>query len=227
MTRRPVDVVVPVLNEADNVDEFVARVARQGLGDALVFVDNGSTDGTLERLARYPDVTVIRHERNEGYGASICDGIRATSGAKILIIDADLEYPPEALPQLAAALDLFPVVYASRFRAGTPAAMPLLRRVGNAVFTGLFNRLYGQHTTDLYTGMKGVRRDALPLERLQRRGFEHAAELSALAALSGHHIEEIGVVYTPRMQGRSKMRHLPEALKLIAALIRYRVRGTV
>lgn len=227
MTRRPIDIVVPVLNEADNVDEFIARVARQGLGEALIFVDNGSTDGTLERLARHPEVTVIRHARNEGYGASIRDGIRAGCGEKILIIDADLEYPPEALPALAAALDRAPVVYASRFRGGAPAAMPLARRLGNAAFTALFNRLFGQHTTDLYTGMKGLRRDAVPLHRLRRRGFEHAAELSALAALSGHHIEEIAVTYTPRARGRSKMRHLPEALKLVAALIGYRLRGAV
>lgn len=227
MTPRPVDIIVPVLNEADNVDEFIARVAQQGLGDALVFVDNGSTDGTLERLARYPFVTVIRHATNEGYGGSICDGIRRTSGDKIVIIDADLEYPPEALPRLVAALDSAAVVYASRFRGGAPAAMPLLRRLGNALCTALYNRLYGQRTTDLYTGMKGLRRGAVPLERLRRHGFEHAAEMAALVALSGHRIEEIGVEYAVRARGRSKMRHVPETLKLVAALIGYRIRGTV
>lgn len=227
MTPPAVDIIVPVLNEADNVDEFIARVQRQGLAESLVFIDNGSTDGTLERLARYPFVTVIRHARNEGYGASICDGIRATAADRIVIIDADLEYPPEALPQLLAALDDAAVVYGSRFRTATPAAMPLLRRLGNTLASGVYNRLYGQQVTDLYTGMKGLRRAAVPLRHLRRTGFEHAAELSALIALSGHRIAEIGVAYAPRQRGRSKMRHLPEALKLIAALIRYRIQGRV
>lgn len=61
-----VDIVVPVLNEAQSVDEFHARVERLGLADSLILVDNGSTDGTLERLASCPHGRVIRHATNLG-----------------------------------------------------------------------------------------------------------------------------------------------------------------
>src|SRR5438093_9856478 len=94
---RALDIVVPIRNEVDSIDEFHARVERLGLADALIFVDNASTDGTLERLAVCPRVRVIRHATDEGWGASMRDGIAASDGELIVIIDADLEYPPEAI----------------------------------------------------------------------------------------------------------------------------------
>jgi glycosyltransferase involved in cell wall biosynthesis len=221
---RPVDIVVPVFNEAGSIDEFIARVERIGLRDALIFVDNASTDGTLERLARHP-VRVLRHATNLGYGASVRDGIAASDGEKVVILDADLEFPPEAVPELLQALDRHAVVYCSRFRGATPPPMPRFRRFGNALASRLYNLLYGQHTTDVYTGMKGLRRRALPLHALRRNGFVHGAEIAALIAFSGQQIAEIAVDFAPRQGGRSKMRHIPETVKLLASLVGYWLRG--
>ncbi|HSP98925.1 MAG TPA: glycosyltransferase family 2 protein [Candidatus Dormibacteraeota bacterium] len=220
-----VDVVVPVLNEADSIDEFVSRCADLGLAEALIFVDNASTDGTLDRLAAYPHARVIRHATNLGWGASVRDGIAAGSGDCIVIVDADLEYPPEAIPRLLAALQHSPAVYASRFLGPRPPAMPLARRVGNRMMSRFFNLLFAQHVTDFATGMKAVRRAAVPLERLRQNGWEHGAEIAALIALSGHRIDEIAVEYNPRQAGRSKMRHLREAMKVLYFLLRYRLQG--
>jgi glycosyltransferase involved in cell wall biosynthesis len=222
-----VDIVVPVLNEAASIDEFIARVERLGLADSLIFVDNGSTDGTLERLAAHRCARVIRHATNEGWGASVRDGIAAGTGDHIVIIDADLEYPPEAIPDLVAALGRSTVVYASRFRGAEPPAMPRLRRFGNVAMSRFYNALFGQRVTDFATGMKAVRRNALPLERLRQNGFEHGAEIAALAALAGCAIDEIAVEYRPREHGRSKMRHVHEAVKVLWYLLVYRVRGRV
>jgi len=224
---RALDIVVPIRNEVDSIDEFHARVERLGLADALIFVDNASTDGTLERLAACPRVRVIRHATDEGWGASMRDGIAASDGELIVIIDADLEYPPEAIPRLLEALREHPVVYCSRFRGARPPDMPLFRRLGNAWLSRLYNVLFHQHVTDFATGMKGLRRGALPLERLRRKGFEHGAEIAALVALSGHRIEEIAVEYAPRRRGRSKMRHFRETMKVVCYLLWYRLRGRV
>jgi glycosyltransferase involved in cell wall biosynthesis len=226
-TPRPVDIIVPVLNEEATIDEFYARVERLGYADALVFVDNGSTDGTLDRLARHPNVRVIRHETNEGYGASVRDGFISSDGELFVVIDADLEYPPETIPRLIAALEAEPVVYCSRFLGPIPPAMPLLRRVGNRVVSALYNLLFRQATTDLYTGMKGLRRASLNLGVLEKGGFEHGAEIASLIALSGRRIAEIPVEYFPRNQGTSKMRHVPESLKLVFYILYYWVRCVV
>jgi GT2 family glycosyltransferase len=194
-----------------------------GYADSLIFVDNASTDRTVERLQKHPNVRIVRHDSNLGYGASIRDGIAASDARAIVVIDADLEYPPEAIPEMLSALESHPVVYASRFLAGSPGGMPLFRRLGNRAISGIFNLLFGQQTTDLYTGMKAIRRDALRGVELQQNGFEHVLELSARLAVAGHHIHEIPVVYTPRALGVSKMRHIPETLKYLWLVARYRV----
>ncbi|HYN06276.1 MAG TPA: glycosyltransferase family 2 protein [Vicinamibacterales bacterium] len=218
-----VDVVVPVFNEEANVDEFYRRLSQAGYATSLIVVDNASTDRTVERLQRYPGVRLIRHESNLGYGASIRDGIAACQGNVVVIIDADLEYPPEAIPDLLVALEHHSAVYASRFLSGQPGGMPFLRRLGNGAISSIFNVLFRQRTTDLYTGMKGIRRDALRGLVLEQNGFEHVLELSARLAMAGHRIHEIPVTYVPRAVGVSKMRHIPETLKYLWLVARYRL----
>lgn len=221
---RPLDIIVPVHNEEGNVDELCDRVERLGYGDALVFVDNASTDGTLARLARRPGVRVVRHEADLGYGASVRDGLAASDGEAVVVIDADLEWPPEAIPSLLDALRTHPVVYASRFLGSTPD-MSLTRRLGNRAITGVYNLLYRQHTTDLCTGMKAFRRRDFPIEGLTEPGFEGGIEFACLAALLGYRIHDVAVRYAPRQRGRSKMRHVREALRFLRYLLRYRLSG--
>src|SRR5262245_66096213 len=113
---------------------------RLGYADALLFVDNASIDGTVTQIERRGS-RVLLHTRNEGYGASIRDGIAASDAELVVVIDADLEYPPEAVPVIVEALRTHPVVYASRFLGGRPPDMPVLRRAGNRLVSGLFNLL--------------------------------------------------------------------------------------
>ena len=204
----------------------MARMAPAGLRGALLFVDNASTDGTVARILGH-GARLVRHTHNEGYGASIRDGIAATSGELIIVIDADLEYPPEAIPAIVDALATHPVVYASRFLGTTAPDMPAIRRLGRPGGDGPLRPALLQHTTDLQTGMKGLRRSALPLATLRRPGFEHTVELGAMIALAGHRIHDVPVEYAPRQLGRSKMRHVPEVAKLLSLLVGYWARCVV
>jgi glycosyltransferase involved in cell wall biosynthesis len=218
-----VAIVVPVFNERECLPEFHDRVERLGHAGNLVFVDSASTDGSSDLIARMPGARLIRHDANRGYGASIRDGIAASNAGRIVIIDADLEYPPEAIPEILSALDAHPVVYGSRFLNGSPSGMPLFRRIGNRIVSALYNRLFHQQTTDFYTGMKGLRHDALEALHLRQDGFEHVVEMGAQLARAGIRIREIPVTYTPRSRGVSKMKHLPELLKYIWFVARYKI----
>jgi glycosyltransferase involved in cell wall biosynthesis len=220
------EIVVPIYNEAATVDPLIERLRRACPAARLVFVDNASTDGTLERLAAHPDVQVVRHPRNLGYGRSIRDGIAVCRRTNVVVIDADLEYQPEDVPAIVAALATSPVVHGSRFLGAEGArVMRGTRRLGNATVTALFNALFGQRLTDLYTGVRGYRRAAVPLERLTRDGFEFVLEASAHFARAGVRIVEVPVRYVVRTAGRSKMRHVREFVKFAWCLAVLRLRG--
>ncbi len=223
------DVVVPVFNEAATVGELFARLQTACPGAHIVFVDNGSTDGTLAVLERLSGASVVRHSSNLGYGRSLLDGIGASSGDYIVMIDADLEYYPEDIPAIVAALKEAPAVYGSRFRGRSSgeAGMPLLRRLGNRVVTTLFNVLFDQRLSDLYTGLRGVRRDALTDAGLTRPGFELVLELAARVSGPGARIAEVPIRYAVRTRGRSKMRHVPEFLKFAKCLLELKVEEVV
>jgi glycosyltransferase involved in cell wall biosynthesis len=160
MADKTADVVVPVLNEIEMLPEFLRRVEALGLPLNLIVVDNGSTDGTLDLLRGRPEITLIEHGRNLGYGRSLADGMQAARADRVVIIDADCEYPPEAIPALLERLDRAPAVYASRFLSGEPLDMSRLRQSGNRLLSAIFNLLYRRRLTDLYTGMKALRRSS-------------------------------------------------------------------
>jgi glycosyltransferase involved in cell wall biosynthesis len=218
LSGQDVDIVVPILNEARCVDELIDRLERACPGAQLIFVDNGSTDGTLEHLETRP-VRVIRHAHNEGYGKSLRDGIDAGSRPVIVNIDADLEYPPETIPRLLRELDRSPIVYGSRFL--LPPAMSFARRFGNQLLTAVFNAVCGQRISDLYTGIKAFRREVVAGHRFSEPGFCFVVEFAVHGARQCQ-IAEAPTEYRPRASGRSKMQHYAEGFRALAALARYR-----
>lgn len=218
----PVDVVIPVFNEENGLPEFIERLLALPLNIHPIFVDNASTDNSLQLIRQVPGATIVKHKKNEGYGASLRDGILASTAEKILIIDADCEYPPEALPDIAGQLDHHLVVYASRFLdKNRSASMPCLKMAGNKMISGLFNLLFHQQTTDLYTGSKGFQRSVIIDLPMQRNGFEHVLEVAARLARKNIKIREIHIEFRPRQTGNAKMRHLPETIKYLYLLMYY------
>ena len=221
-----VDVVIPIFNEAAMLGELHTRLRRACPTAKIIFVDNGSTDGTPEALERLSDVKLVRHTQNLGYGRSLRDGIAAGNGELIVMIDADLEYFPEDIPLLADALEEAPAVYGSRFLAETAPRMAPTRRFGNALVSAVFSTLFHQRLTDLYTGLRAVRRNALPESALHAEGFEFVLELAARLAENGAQIAEVPVQYRERTQGTSKMRHIPEFLRFVRRLVLLKLAGT-
>lgn len=216
-----IDVIVPVFNEAEILPEFHRRISSLGVPLNIIYIDNGSSDGSVEIISSFAGVKLIRHATNEGYGGSILDGIAQSSGQKIIIIDADCEYPPEAVPDLIRALATSEVVYTSRFLEGRNSFMPFTKRIGNQLISRVFNLLFRQTVTDLYTGCKAFHRSALAGVELHRKGFEHVLELGVKLARKGKKITEIAVDFTPRHTGEAKMRHFSETVKYLYLTIYY------
>ncbi|MEO5364785.1 MAG: glycosyltransferase family 2 protein [Magnetococcus sp. WYHC-3] len=216
-----VDVVIPTFNEETRIAELLERLRRACPQARLIFVDNASTDRTVEILTAAGE-QVIRHERNLGYGRSLRDGIAAGVGDLVATIDADLEYPPECLPDLLAGLKTHAIVYGSRLEPGTPVFQGL-RAAGNRLLTRLFNLLYGQHLGDLYTGVKAFRRSAVEDVSFHRDGFVFVLEFASKLARQGHDFGNVPIDYEPRRSGSSKMRHVTETAKALFFMIYYRL----
>jgi dolichol-phosphate mannosyltransferase len=218
------DLVVPVYNEEAGLPEFFSRLDKLQLNCQPIFVDNASTDNSLALLKSYPNAQIIEHAQNEGYGGSLIDGMAAGSSDYIVVIDADCEYPPESIPALVRALESHSVVYASRFldpALEQAANMGFIKTNGNRLFSYAYNSLFKQHTTDLYTGCKGLQRSALNNIEFEQKGFEHVTELSVKLAANGHTIFDIAIQYEPRATGNSKMHYLKDGAKFLKLLSHY------
>ena len=220
-----IDIIVPIYNEKKCVEELVKRIQKACPEGKITFIDNASTDGTLEILDKMEAVSVIHHQVNEGYGKSLIDGINETSGEKIVIIDADLEYPPEAIAEVNKELDNHDAVFGSRFYDGSDIDMSAFRSLGNRTINVIFNFLYSKNLTDLYTGIRGFRREALSGMDFDRHGFEFVLEISCKLAKKSFRFKEVAIIYNPRSTGKSKMKHIPEALKFAFWILYYRVLG--
>ena len=148
MERQLISVVIPVLNEAANLQGLVARLqpALDGLGVGgweLIFVDDGSTDATMAGLRQLnagdPRVKAISFSRNFGKEIALAAGLRYAAGDAVIIMDADLQHPPEVLNQFIAHWrEGYQVVYGRREDRNTDG---VLRRLVSVVFYKLFNAL--------------------------------------------------------------------------------------
>lgn len=225
---RKTDVIVPVFNEEEILEEFYQRITALNLQLNLIFIDNASTDNSLQIIKSFPDVTIVEHSTNEGYGSSLIDGMECGSCENIVIIDADCEYPPEVLPALIKALEYHDLVYTSRMldrKSAADANMPFLKMLGNKIISASFNVLFRQHTSDLYTGCKGFKRHCIEGMTFKQKGFEHVLEFACLLSQRGYQIADIPINYAPRHTGSSKMSHFAETIKFLFLLLYFSTMG--
>ncbi|MCU0474664.1 MAG: glycosyltransferase family 2 protein, partial [Anaerolineae bacterium] len=154
-------VVIPCYNEVNSIEPVLKRVMAVGLAKEILIVDDGSTDGTREVLARLEaeqldGVRIVYHERNQGKGAALVTGFKQATGDIILIQDADFEYDPREYPLLLRPIQegIATVVYGSRFLGGPRKAMNFWNMVANKILTLSTNILYNAILSDMETCYK-------------------------------------------------------------------------
>jgi dolichol-phosphate mannosyltransferase len=219
-----VSVIVPVYNEAAHVDELLQAIHASPVKKEIIIVDDGSTDGTREKLqAMQPsdDVTVVFHERNYGKGAAIRTALAYARGEYILIQDSDLEYDPQDYAALLKPLEERQANVVYGVRPDRPER-GLRFFLGAKLLTHLTNLLYGAGIHDEATCYKVVRRSVLARVRLECQRFEFCPEITAKLCRMEEKIAEVPISYHPRsaMEGK-KIRH-SDGLLAIWTLIRYR-----
>jgi glycosyltransferase involved in cell wall biosynthesis len=203
-----VSVVIPCLNEAENIQSCVTAalegIAAMGVQGEVIVADNNSEDESA-RLAREAGARVVV-ERRRGYGSAYLAGFAASRGRYIVMADADLTYDFKEIPRFVAALaDGAEMVIGDRMDNIQPGAMPWLHRyVGNPVLTGLLNLFFRTGINDAHCGMRALRRDVLPRLDLRTTGMEFASEMVIRASKMNLRIAEFPIEYHPR-GGESKL----------------------
>jgi glycosyltransferase involved in cell wall biosynthesis len=203
-----VSVVIPCLNEAENIEHCVlaARAAldRMDVTGEIVVADNASGDDSAALAARAGARVVVEPRR--GYGSAYLAGFAASRGDYIVMADADLTYDfgeiPRFVTELQAGAEL---VMGDRMDNIQPGAMPWLHRyVGNPLLSGLLNLFFRTGVNDAHCGMRALRRDVLPRLDLRTTGMEFASEMVIRASKENLRIAEFPIEYHPR-GGESKL----------------------
>jgi glycosyltransferase involved in cell wall biosynthesis len=203
-----VSVVIPCLNEAENIERCVHAalevLSRNALRGEVLVVDNGSEDDSAA-LATAAGARVV-HEPRRGYGSAYLAGFAAARGRYIVMADADLTYDFNEIPRFVAELDGgAELVMGDRMDNIQPGAMTWLHRyVGNPILTGLLNLFFDTGVKDAHCGMRALRRDVLPRLDLRTTGMEFASEMVIRAAKADLRIAEFPIEYHPR-GGESKL----------------------
>jgi glycosyltransferase involved in cell wall biosynthesis len=187
---------LPVYNEASHVDAVLNEVVRHA-ADVLV-VDDGSTDGTAERLATRDDVFVVRHPKNRGYGAALQTAFEYAIRFNydvLVTIDCDGQHEPQRIELLVEACRNADIVSGSRYLDSSDAKSqaPAERRQINQMITREVNERLGLSITDAFCGFKAYRVCALAKLSITDPGYAMPLELWVQAAYLGLKIVEVPV----------------------------------
>lgn len=219
---------MPVYNEAKTVEEIIRRVRVVGLADEIIVIDDGSTDASaavLKSLETKDEVRVITHTKNLGKGSAVRSGLQAVHGDLILIQDADLEYDPREVRKLLEPIEngLADVVYGSRFLGGPRRPTMFWHAVANRFLTFLTNLLFNTILTDMETGYKLFRKEALSGIHIRSNRFDFEPEITAKLLKRHVRIFEVPITFNPRDYSEGKKIGLKDAIQAFFALLRYRL----
>jgi len=226
-------VILPVYNE----EESIAAVLEAVLGADLsalpepvelevIVVDDASTDGTAEIIARESRLRSFRHETNQGKGAAIRTALGHVTGDVVLVQDADMEYSVSDYPVLLRPFmeSGAQVVYGSRFlKRRWPTNMRRSNWLANRLLTFVANLLYQANLTDEATCFKVFRTELIKSLPLRARGFDFCPEVTALVRLRGVPIREVPIEYTARTRAEGKKVRWSDGIQAIKTLLAYRL----
>lgn len=208
-----VSVIIPTLNEAASLPRLVPRVAAALAGRAfeIVVVDDDSADGTVEACAelsrQFPLRLIVRRDRRDGLSGAVLEGFARATGDVLVVMDADLQHPPEKIPGLLAALETPGVEFAlgSRYAPGGSVAerWSVARRVNSWIATALARPFAGA-VRDPMSGFFAIPRRVFERgAHLTPLGYKIALELMCKCRVT--RVQEVPIHFASREAGASKL----------------------
>ncbi len=202
--RAQLSVLIPAYNEEGTIRSVIERVRSVEIETEIIIVDDCSSDETRDILramaAEDASLKVRFHERNQGKGAAIRSALAEATGEMVIVQDADMEYDPAEYPRLIQPIldDVADVVYGSRFLGGPHRVLFFWHEVANKFLTLVSNVLTNLNLTDMETGFKVFRMEAMRSMRLTTDRFGFEPEVTARVAQMRLRIYEMSIAYWGR-----------------------------
>jgi len=206
-------VIIPTLNESDNIEELVVKI-NQGLDSGgirheTIVVDDDSSDGTptiVNKLSKKnPRNRLISRNRKEGFGSAIFDGFIKSKGDVIVTMDADFSHPPESIISLIKAVGDDDVVVGSRYIDGGKMNGPLYRKLLSQIINRVIILILDLKIHDCTGGFIALKREVFnSIGEIKAKSGDFSFEIIYKAKKAGFKIIEIPFVYEWRRKGKTK-----------------------
>ena len=223
-----ISVVIPVYNEAATIAQLIERVNAVNISKEIIVVDDGSTDGTRQRLEALEktcdNLRVLIQPRNRGKGAALRLGFEHATGDYVLVQDADLEYDPSDYPVLLKPLidGKADVVYGSRFLTTKEHRVLFFwHSIGNQLLTLISNMFTNLNLTDMETGYKVFKREVIQAIKLEQNRFGFEPEVTVKIARMKLRIYEVGISYSGRTYEEGKKIGWKDGVKALWCILKY------
>ncbi len=222
-------IIIPTYNEHDNITALVQRLAEAltGYNYEIVFVDDNSNDGTAELAESLKDehpISVIVRKDKRGLASAVVDGLSHTSGGIVAVMDADLQHPPEVVPDLIKAIEEgADIAVASRYiEGGGCQGWSLTRKLisRGAIFLAHLLLPATRQVNDPMSGFFMFKKDVVTNARLNPAGFKILLEILMIGKF--RNVTEVPFTFVTREKGESKLnaRQQVDYLKHIYSLMR-------
>ena len=218
-----VSVVIPTLNEEENLPHVFARLP-PGVHEVIV-VDGHSTDRTVAVAHRLrPDVRIVM-QTGRGKGNALAEGFAMCSGDIVVTLDSDGSADAQEIPRFVAALcNGADFVKGSRFaQGGASSDITRVRKLGNRALSALVNALYGTSYTDLCYGYNAFWTRCLPYMRVDCDGFEVETLINVRIAKAGLVVHEVPSYERDRIYGASNLSAMRDGSRVLRTIARERV----
>lgn len=220
-----VSVVIPALNEAENLEHVLPLLYEPSVAQMVyevVLVDGYSTDRTIQRACELcPEIRIVMQE-GKGKGAALRTGFEAARGDIIVMLDADGSTSPLEIPGYVGAL-LAGADFAkgSRFlQGGGTDDMPFYRKLGNFGFVMMVRLLFGGSYSDLCYGYNAFWSRVLPELQLDCDGFEIETMMNIRALKAGLRVAEVPSFEAARVYGKGRLRTFPDGWRVLKTIVR-------
>ncbi len=214
-----VTVVVPAMNEAENLRVFLPKL--KGMGYEVLLVDGNSKDNTIQVAKEIMPTIKVVQQRGKGKGAALRTGFEAATGDIIVMIDADCSMDPAEIPAFVGALKAgADFAKGSRFiQGGGTVDMEFYRKAGNWGLMMLVRILYGGTYSDLCYGYNAFWKSVLPKLQLEGDGFEIETEMNIRALKADLRIFEIPSFEAERIYGVSNLNTIKDGWRVLMKIL--------